>query len=332
MSKYTEQPIIEGKSLNVSNDVSLGKLKANSAGGKNVPIYNTHQRRNLHLSTPLMLTWGVNENDFDGNGKVSYDMSLQFPNEDYSTDNTTQFLKNLTQLETFIKNSAMENSKDWFNKPKMTEEVIEALYTPMIKYPKYPQGHANQGEVDTSRAPSIRVKISYWNDNGFDAEVYDTKQKMLFPNESDADVTPVTLITKASNVAVVIQCGGIWFANGKFGVTWRLVQAVVKPRANLKGKCHIMLDSSEKEKLESQVEEENDATAADDTDDEDAEPLPPTPASAPAPAPTPAPAAPTPAPAPTPPAPAPASAPAPAPAPAEEPPTKKKRVVKKKTT
>jgi len=314
MSKYTEQPIIEGKSLNVSNDVSLGKLKANSVGGKNVPIYNTHQRRNLHLSTPLMLTWGVNENDFDGNGKVSYDMSLQFPNEDYKTDNTTQFLDNLIQLETFIKNSAMENSKDWFNKPKMTEEVIEALYTPMIKYPKYPQGHANQGEIDTSRAPSIRVKISYWNDNGFDAEVYDTKQKMLFPNESDADVTPVTLITKASNVAVVIQCGGIWFANGKFGVTWRLVQAVVKPRANLKGKCHIMLDSSEKEKLESQAEEENDATAADDTDDEDAEPLPPTPASAPAPAPTPPPA------------------PTPAPAPAEEPPTKKKRVVKKKTT
>ena len=318
MSKYTEQPIIDGKSLNVSNDVSLGKVKVNSAGGKNVPIYNTHQRRNLHLSTPLMLTWGVNENDFDGNGKVSYDMSLQFPNEDYKTDSTTHFLDNLIQLETFIKNSAMENSKDWFNKPKMTEEVIEALYTPMIKYPKYPLGHINQGDIDTSRAPSIRVKISYWNDNGFDAEVYDTKQKILFPNENDADVTPVTLITKASNVAVVIQCGGIWFANGKFGVTWRLVQAVVKPRANLKGKCHIMLDSSEKEKLESQVEEENDATAADDTDDEDAEPLPSTPATAPAPAPAPVPA--------------PVPAPAPTPTPAEEAPAKKKRVVKKKST
>jgi len=320
MSKYTEQPIIEGKSLNVSNDVSLGKLKANSAGGKNVPIYNTHQRRNLHLSTPLMLTWGVNENDFDGNGKVSYDMSLQFPNEDYSTDNTTQFLKNLTQLETFIKNSAMENSKDWFNKPKMTEEVIEALYTPMIKYPKCPQGHPNQGEIDTSRAPCVRVKISCWNDNGFDAEVYDTNQKMLFPNENDTHVTPVTLITKASNVAVVIQCGGIWFANGKFGVTWRLVQAVVKPRANLKGKCHIMLDSSEKDKLENEVDEE-DATAADDTDDdEEAEQLP----STPAPTPAPTPAAPTPAPAPAQETPAQETT-------AQEAPTKKKRVVKKKS-
>ena len=154
---------------------------------------------------------------------------------------------------------------------------------------------------------------------------------MLFPNESDPDVTPVTLITKASNVAVVIQCGGIWFANGKFGVTWRLVQAVVKPRANLKGKCHIMLDFSEKEKLESQFEEEeNDATAADDTDDdEEAEQLP----STPAPTPAPTPAAPTPAP-----------TPAPAPAQettaqettaqettAQEAPTKKKRVVKKKS-
>ena len=37
-----------------------------------------------------------------------------------------------------------------------------------------------------------------------------------------------------------MTCGGIWFANGKFGVTWKLIQAMVqKPRAQLSGKCFL---------------------------------------------------------------------------------------------
>jgi hypothetical protein len=56
-------------------------------------------------------------------------------------------------------------------------------------------------------------------------------------------------ITKGSKLATLIQCGGIWFANGKFGVTWKLVQAVIKPRETLFGRCHISLSSADKERL-----------------------------------------------------------------------------------
>jgi hypothetical protein len=61
------------------------------------------------------------------------------------------------------------------------------------------------------------------------------------------------LIAKGSHIAVSIQCGGIWFANGKFGVTWKLFQAIVKPKMSLKGKCHIKLDEEDKTKMVSQV-------------------------------------------------------------------------------
>ena len=312
MSSYNEQPIIEGKNLNVDTDVSLGKVKVNNSGGKNVPIYNSHIKRNLHLSTPLMLTWGVSKWENEGS-RESYDMTLQFPNEDYQSEATTDFLKNMTSLEKYIKKAAMDNSKDWFNKPKMTEEVIEALYTPMVKYPKYPKGHANEGEPDYSRAPGLKIKIPYWSDNGFDVEVYDTNQKQLFPNDEDDSVSPITLIPKATNVAVVIQCGGIWFANGKFGVTWRLFQAVVKPRASLKGKCHISLDPVEKDKLEKQ-QEDVPAEAVDDSDvepDVDEDFVEKSPDVKPEEK---------------------VITPSPDETPSEEPPTKKKRVVKKKTT
>ena len=47
-----------------------------------------------------------------------------------------------------------------------------------------------------------------------------------------------------------MQCGGLWFANGKFGITWKLVQAVVqKPKTSLAGTCFIKLKASDKEKL-----------------------------------------------------------------------------------
>ena len=87
-------------------------------------------------------------------------------------------------------------------------------------------------------------------------------------------MVPSELITKGANVAVVLRCGGIWFANGKFGVTWRLVQAVVKPRDNMKGRCLIQLSSEEKNVLESQTSEDDadDAVGvvvAEDSDEEE---------------------------------------------------------------
>jgi hypothetical protein len=102
-------------------------------------------------------------------------------------------------------------------------------------------------------------------------------------------LSPKDLIAKGSHIAVSIQCGGIWFANGKFGVTWKLFQAIVKPKMSLKGKCHIKLDEDEKTKIVAQVittDVDGDADGGDDhdnvsaiiEDDEDDEPATPAPA------------------------------------------------------
>jgi hypothetical protein len=73
---------------------------------------------------------------------------------------------------------------------------------------------------------------------------------MLFPSETGSTQTPLELITKASNIIAVIQCGGFWFANGKFGVTWKLIQCVVRPKPTLKGRCLISVSSENKTQLE----------------------------------------------------------------------------------
>lgn len=257
--------LINGTVLS-TDDIYYTKPKINQSGGKNVGILNSKYKKTLCISTPLMLTWGINENDFEGRGNKSYDLSLQFPREQDSnyTDDTQKLLKNLSDFENKIKEDAVVNCKDWFGK-KMSLEQIDVLWTPMLKYPK----DQETLEPDKSRMPTLRVKLPYY-DRVFKMELYDTDRNRIFPNVDNPGLLPMNLIDKGQNIAAVIQCGGIWFANGKFGTTWKLVQAVVQPRASLLGQCHINLSKTEQERMKSEandpVNEED--TMVQDSDDE----------------------------------------------------------------
>ena len=241
--------VIPGASFNPASDMKYTKPKVNSVGGRSVGIVNSKTSTVLNLSSPLMLTWGVQSFTDDKSGKVSYDLALQFPNEGFETPATKKFLENMSAFEKKIKEDAITNSKEWFSKPKMTSDAVEALWTPILKYPK----NKDTLEADTSRAPTIKVKLPFWDGAWKELELYDVDMKPVFPDPMNAALSPQDLIAKGSHIAVSIQCGGIWFANGKFGVTWKLFQAIVKPKMSLKGKCHIKLDDEDKTKIVSQV-------------------------------------------------------------------------------
>ena len=252
--------IIDATTFNGSEDYIYAKPKINPSGGKNIGILNTSGKKGLYLSTPLMLTWGISEYTDEKTGRKTYDMSLQFPKEEYNNENVEKFLENIKAFEAQLKADAITNCKEWMNKPKMSAEVIDALWTPMLKYPKDQSGEG----FDYNRPPTLRVKIPVWDDE-WKIELYDLNQQLVFPNESGH--SPMGIVGKGVNVATVIQCGGIWFANGKFGVTWKLVQAVVKPRESMKGKCLISLSSNDKSVMENDVDMK--PTVVDSSDDEE---------------------------------------------------------------
>jgi hypothetical protein len=231
------------------NDISYAKPKINANGGKNVSIINNKSRKVTMLSTPLILTWGMNEFVDDKSNKRSYDLSLQFPNADYPDQECEMFLNKMREFENKIKEDAISNCKEWFNKPKMSAEVIDALWNPMLHYPKSKE----TGEFDYARAPTLKVKIPFW-ENEWKFELYDVEQNQLWPSESSCMPTPLPLVPKLSRIACILQCGGIWFAAGKFGVTWKLFQAVVKPPQSLKGKCHIQVSNNDNEQNQSQYD------------------------------------------------------------------------------
>ena len=232
------QAMIQGHLFNPETDTKYSKCKVNASGGKSVGIYNSQTGQSLFVGTPLLMTWGLQEYTDEKTGKVSYEMSLQFPNDDFDNDETRAFLKAMAEFESKLKADALTNSKDWFAKPKMTPDAVDALFTPILKYPM----DKATCEKDLSKKPTMRIKVPFWQGKWEGVEIYDADRKCLFPC-ADPNVSPKDIITKLSHMKTMIQCGGIWFANGKFGVTWRFVQGMIQPRLSMRGKCHLSLSS-----------------------------------------------------------------------------------------
>jgi hypothetical protein len=240
------ETIVDGTQFNAAN-IKFTAPKANASNGKSVNILNKHTNTGLRLSTPLMLTWGASDfkDEKSGLGNGKFEMALQFPSSEYPSEDASAFLANMQALEKKIKSDALVYSKEWFGKVHSSPDVIDALWTPMLKYGK----DKTTGESDLSKAPTLRIKLPVWEGN-WRCEIYDEDGNTLFPNPSNPVVTPVDFLQKGINVALVMQCGGLWFANGKFGITWKLIQAVVqRPRASLTGTCFIKLKAADKERL-----------------------------------------------------------------------------------
>jgi len=244
----------------------------NKRGGKAVQIQLNGQP--LVLQIPLMLTWGVNERVDEDSGRVSYDMSLQFQPDKHKS--IAKFLSAMKQMEEKVKNDCVKNSKLWFGKANMSREVIDVLMYPILKHPRKKDG---SGEPDMDRDPTLKLKIPFW-EGKFNLELYNMERKPVYlPVKKEGDVgpqgtkTPVDIVSKGSNVNGLIGCTGLWFAGGKCGVTWKLIQACVRPPVRLvgTGTCHVVEDSDDEDLLTS-LEKNDESKKDDDEDDEQSKP------------------------------------------------------------
>ena len=152
-----------------------------------------------------------------------------------------------------LKADAILNSKEWFGKIITSPDVIEALYTPMLRYPKKKDAHGEPtGELDLERPPTLKVKIPYW-EGKFNFKVFNDKKKRMYPltDEEGEEISddeqpdPLSFIVKGSKVALQIVSGGIWFAGGKFGTNWKLRELVVKPKEVQSEECSVTLDEDD---------------------------------------------------------------------------------------
>ena len=103
MTETTAQTPIK---LNVTdwnpNEVIVKQYKKNrnNAGGT-VSLFSSQINKLLRIETPLMMTWGiadfVDQNTGESDGK--YTMSLNFPNDEYKTEQTDMLLEKVKQFD-----------------------------------------------------------------------------------------------------------------------------------------------------------------------------------------------------------------------------------------
>ena len=241
--------IIDGTNIDVSV-FSYSAPKANPSGGKVVNLYNKNFRESLTISTPLMLTWGAQEGmDQAKNPTGKFTMSLQFPSSDYSNADAEAFLNSIRTLENKVKADALTYSKDWFGKTITSSDVMDEKFNVMLRHPKKEKGSA---EMDLSKPPTITIKVPCWK-GVWQSEIYDEEGNPLFlKGKSPTHVSPLDFLKPKTHVICLIQCGGLWFVNGKVSITWNLKQAIVqKPKTSsiVEGTCFLRPKASDVARL-----------------------------------------------------------------------------------
>ena len=216
--------------------------RLNKRGGKNITIkYDSHK---FIIQTPNMQTWGVNERVDEDTGRVSYDLNMQFTKQGENAAND-RFLDVMEKCQNRFLDDSVSHCKEWFGKTKMSREVSENLMYPLLRYPK----NKDTGEVDYDRPPTLRLKLSFWDDK-FNLELYDKNKNMVFDPKVNTSSDLMELVPARSNLKGLIECGGFWFVGGRFGVTWRFIQGQVEAPVTIKGFC--MLDDSDTESSDDQ--------------------------------------------------------------------------------
>ena len=263
MSKPSAPIVLNNSDWNTSS-IRYMQPKINDRGGKSINIISTQSNRSLHISTPLMMTWGISDfvDEKTGESDGKFSMSLVFPNGDYTTAATDTFLAKLKAFENQILDDAVKYSDAWFGED-LSREVVKHNFFPFLKYSK----DKLTKKIDTTKSPSIRARVPNYNSK-WGVEVYDTQNNLIFPCDNE-NMTPMDFVPKQSQVAAVLQCGGLWFGGKGWGVTWKVNQCVVKPRevVSVFGKCHIQLSADEIKKMDTPVQANAD-------DDEEGTPLP----------------------------------------------------------
>ena len=231
----TTPQIVKAKELNTKN-ITYSEPKSLQTGAK--AVYVNYEGKPLIVQTPKMrCPFGMNV--YEDGDYPKYSLPLSFSGMDNS-DKLTTFHQVLEDFDKKLLKDGVKNSMLWFKKKKQSLEVCKALYSPQIK-----QSLDENGEPNGKYPDTIKVKLP-WREDKFLCDAYDSNKVLI-----TSDLKKI--LTKGSHVQALIQCVGLWFAGGKYGCSWKVIQMKVTPAAGVSG--YSFLSDSEDEDAEDVDEE-----------------------------------------------------------------------------
>jgi hypothetical protein len=197
--------------------VTVAAPRTLDSGGK--MAYLNYNSSSLVLQTPSMACpFGLNIYDKAGPPKYSFSLSMRGyqDNEDTgakANPKVKAIFTALSSLDEFMIDLAVKNAKAWFPSLKNpSRDIIAAFYTPCVKFSNSKDGK--------QYPPDFKLNLKHKRDSTeFDCAFYDAQNKQL------KGIPAEDIIVKRSDITSLAQCTGVWFAGGKFGLSWKAVQA-----------------------------------------------------------------------------------------------------------
>jgi hypothetical protein len=192
-----------------ASKVTFSPVKTLDSGGKQA--YLNYDGRPLVMQIgPLETTFGLNIFDKAGPPKYSVDLKLRGYDDPASHPKTATIYNALHALDEYMLDQAVKNSKAWFKGDK-SREVLAELYTPVVKFAKDADGNIKP------YPPTLKIALKQ-RDGKFETQVYDEMKRPL------TDVPLSDILVKGAVLTTLIQCTGVWFAGGKFGLSFKAIQ------------------------------------------------------------------------------------------------------------
>lgn len=190
--------------------ITISALRTLQSGAKQAYLNYGGERLIMQTAVAMSVPFGLNCADKFGPPEYSVDVSFRGHEQ---RPEVKQFMEVVSQIDELMIVEGVKNSKAWF-KADLSRDVVKAFYTPCLKYSKDKEGNV------LSYPPNIKLKLRRTNEV-FDAKFYDV-------NGTPYNNVPVEqLLAKGVQVTVIMECGGVWFAGSKYGLTWRATQVAV---------------------------------------------------------------------------------------------------------
>ncbi len=187
------------------NNLVFSGLRKNAKGGKMIYV-NCVGGGKAHFELPTLRSpFGLSSFTDQNSGVVSY--SLQLSLDDAS------LVDKIRSIESHVLNHVISNSEELLGR-KYSEDVIkQALFKSCIHESK-----------DGKYAPTMKLKVAV-RDGKFIPEAYDTSRCL----------TSLDTLQKGQKVKTIVDFNQVWIIDNKFGLSVRLLQALLYPSSELKG-------------------------------------------------------------------------------------------------
>jgi hypothetical protein len=213
-------------SFNVSK-VTFSAVKSLDSGGKQA--YLNYDGKPLIMQVgPLETPFGMSVFDKTTPPKYSVDLKLRGYDDPANNANTAAIYNALHGLDEFMVDQGVKNSAAWFKGVK-SREVLAELYTPTVKFAKDAQGNLKP------YPPTIKLQLRQ-RDGKFETAMYDDQKRPL------VDVPLEDILVKGTVMTALMQCTGVWFAGGKFGISWKALQIRADKVPSTIGKSYAFVD------------------------------------------------------------------------------------------